>query len=44
MLDPREATILAEGGHASLREIQAQLTRAGIASEIVRPPPEKCSS
>ena len=36
--------VIAEGGHASLIEIQETLADAGIASVLERPPKEKCSS
>lgn len=39
-----EVAVIAEGGVEGLKEIQRALGRAGIASEIVRPPPERCSS
>jgi hypothetical protein len=38
------SAVIAEGATDSLREIQRALTRAGIESELVRPPPEHCSS
>jgi hypothetical protein len=36
--------VVAEGGLAHLREIEAALGAAGIAARIVRPPPAQCSS
>jgi hypothetical protein len=39
-----EIAVIAEGGVEGLKELQRALGRAGISSEIVRPPPERCSS
>lgn len=44
MSQEHEIAVIAKGGVEGLKEIQRTLVRAGIAAEIVRPPPEKCSS
>lgn len=36
--------VIAEGGFDHLREIQRALQAAGLPSEVVRPPPERCST
>jgi hypothetical protein len=36
--------VVAEGGIGWLREVGRALERAGIASRMVAPPPEHCSS
>ena len=41
--DP-QSTVIAEGATDGLREIQRNLHRAGIVSEIVRPHGKDCSS
>lgn len=41
--DP-QSTVIAEGATDGLREIQRTLKGAGIESEIVRPPPQHCTS
>lgn len=43
MNDRTATTVIAEGANAGLREIQSTLRRAGIDSEIVRPPPGQCA-
>ena len=35
---PQDQAVLAQGGLPLLREIQRELKRAGIASDVVRPP------
>lgn len=44
MHENTQSTVIAEGGTDSLRELQRSLARAGIVSEIVRPPAKDCSS
>lgn len=39
-----DVLVLAQGGIQELRDMQRVLARAGIDSELVRPPKEKCSS
>ena len=38
-----ETSVLMQGAHAALREVEGLLRESGIASEIVRPP-EGCGS
>jgi hypothetical protein len=43
--EPASSTaVVAEGDFQHLREIQSKLRERGVHSEIVRPPPEQCSS
>ena len=44
MSEEQPISVIAEGGTEGLREIQKTLARLGIQAEILRPPPEKCSS
>ncbi|MFO1009109.1 MAG: hypothetical protein U1F29_03515 [Planctomycetota bacterium] len=44
MHDEVRSTVIAEGSTDGLREIQRNLHRAGIVSEIVRPHGKDCSS
>lgn len=39
-----DSAVIAEGATDGLREMQRTLAAAGIAAEIVRPPPQHCRS
>lgn len=39
-----DSSVVAEGATDGLREMQRTLAAAGIAAEIVRPPPKHCTS
>ena len=44
MQSESDVQVIAQGGLDHLRDLQRVLRRAGIASDLVRPPKEKCSS
>lgn len=43
-MDDGQIAVIAEGGTDYLKELRRALAGAGIRSEYMRPPPERCSS
>ena len=44
MTEDLNPAVIAEGAFSALREKQRELAGAGIDADIVRPPPQHCSS
>jgi hypothetical protein len=42
--DRQPPTVVAQGGHDYVKELQRALARGGVRAELVRPPKEHCGT